>query len=60
MYAVTPNPACDGTDHGDPAPALHHRGQELSQPESCEEIDFQDTTVHIELRLQRQSALPPR
>jgi hypothetical protein len=25
MYAVTPNPAYDGTDHGDPArPALHH------------------------------------
>jgi hypothetical protein len=22
MYAVTPNPACDGTDHGDPAPAF--------------------------------------
>src|SRR5208282_1216158 len=35
MYAVAPNPTCDGTDHGDPArPALHHRGQqELSQPD---------------------------
>jgi hypothetical protein len=22
MYAVKPNPACDGTDHGDPAPAF--------------------------------------
>src|SRR4029077_9740806 len=22
MYAVTPNPACDGTDHGDPGPAF--------------------------------------
>jgi hypothetical protein len=22
MYTVTPNPACDGTDHGDPAPAF--------------------------------------
>jgi hypothetical protein len=59
MYAVAPDPACDGTDHGDPArPALHHRGQqELSQPKRCEEIDFHDTTVHIELRLQYQSAL---
>jgi hypothetical protein len=37
MYAVTPNPACDGTDHGDPGPGIlaTHRPGAIMDKSGC-------------------------